>query len=149
MAHEHVMKELLVLLDLHLCLQLSLYLKLVIQLVLPLLEGDAAAAVGVFDPHTPVVYLLQEIAGTQLILDPEHSSPVEVEDAVEDVRIPVKEVLVIGDCVVIAQVQLHVVVRVGSQSSYSGLWVPGSRLVSDLVGLPPDIDVDHVILFGR
>ena len=149
LAHEHVMEELFVLLNLHLRLQLPLDLQLLIQLVLPLLEGDATAAVGVLDPHAPVVDLLQEVAGTQLVLDPEHSRPVEVEDTVEDVWVPVEEVLVVDDSVVIAQVQLHVVVRVGGQSSYSGLWILCSRFIGNLIGLPSDIDVDHVVLLGQ
>ena len=143
------MKQLLVLLDLHLSLQLPLDLQLIVQLILPLLKGDAAAAMGVLDPHTPVVDFLQEVAGTQLVLDPQHASPVEVEDAVEDVRVPVKEVLVVGHNVVIAQVQLHVMVSVSGQSSNSGLGVLGSHLVGYLKGLPPYIDVDHVVPLGR
>lgn len=59
----------------HLCQQLSLYFQLLVQLVLPLLKGDAAAALAVFDSDSPVVYLLQEVAGTQFIFDPQHSSP--------------------------------------------------------------------------
>lgn len=143
------MEELLILLDLHLCFQLPLDLQLIVQLILPLLEGDATTAVGVLDPHAPVVDLLQEVAGTQLVLDPQHTGPVEAEDAVEDIWIPVKEVLIGGHNVVITQVQLHVVVRVGGQSSYSGLWILGGRLVGYLVGLTPYIDVDHVVLLGE
>lgn len=58
----------------HLCYQLSLYFQLLVQLVLPLFEGDAAAASTVFDPDAPVVYLLQEVARTQLVFNAQHSS---------------------------------------------------------------------------
>lgn len=57
----------------HLCYQLFLDFQLLGQLVLPLLEGDAAAALAVFDPDTPVLYLLQEVAGTQLVFNAQHS----------------------------------------------------------------------------
>lgn len=140
------MEELLILLNLHLSFQLPLDLQLVVQLVLPLLEGDAAAAMGVLDPHAPVVDLLQEVAGAQFIFDPQHTSPVEVEDAMEDIGVPVKKVLIVGHSVVIAQVQLHIVVCVGGQSSYSGLGVLGSCLVGYLIGLSTNIDVDHIVL---
>lgn len=148
LPHEHVMKEFLILLDLHLCLQLPLDLQLLVQLILPLLEGDAAAAVGVLDPYAPVVDLLQEVARTQFVLDPKHTSPVEVEDAMENIWVPVKEVLIVGHNVVVTQVQLHVVVGIGGQSSYSCLGVLGSHLVSYLIGFPSYIDVDHVVLLG-
>ena len=144
-AQEHVLEELLVFLDLHLGLQLPLDLQLIVQVVLPLLEGYAAAAVGVLDPHPPVVDLLQEVAGAQLILDPQHARTVKVEDAEEHVRVPVKEVLVVGDSVVVAQVQLHVVVRVGGQSSYSGLGILSGHPVGYLVRLAAHVDVDHVV----
>lgn len=58
----------------HLCHQLPLYFQLLVQLILPLFKGDAAAALAVLDPDAPVVYFLQEAAGTQLIFDPQHSS---------------------------------------------------------------------------
>lgn len=148
MTQEHVMEQLLILLDLHLRLQFPLDLQLVVQLVLPLLEGDAAAAIGVFDPHSPVVDLLQEVAGTQLVLDPQNTRPVEVEDAMEDLWVPVKEVLIVSHYVVITQVQFHVVICVRGQPSYSGLGVFGCHLVSYLIGLPPDIDVNHIVLLG-
>lgn len=142
------MEQLLVLLYLYLCLQLPLDFQLVVELVLPLLEGDAAAAVGGLDPHAPVVDLLQKVAGTQLVLDPEHSRPVEVEDAVKDIWVPVKEVLIAGHYVVITQVQLHVVVCVGGQSPYPGLGVLRCHLVGYLVGLPSYINIDHIVLLG-
>lgn len=47
---------------------------MLIQLVLPLLEGDAAAALAILDSDAPVVYLFQEVAGTQLIFNAQHSS---------------------------------------------------------------------------
>lgn len=56
--------------------QLLLHLQLLVQLVLPLLEGDAAAALGVFDPDPPVVDLLQEVVGAQLVFDGQHSGSV-------------------------------------------------------------------------
>lgn len=59
----------------HLCQQLLLYFQLLVQLVLPLFEGDAAAALAVFDSDSPVVYLLQEAARTQLVFNPQHSGP--------------------------------------------------------------------------
>lgn len=149
LPHDHAVKELLIFLDLHLCFQLSLDLQLLIKLILPLLKGDAAAAVRVLDPHTPVVDLLQEVAGTQLILDEQHTSSVETEDAVEDVWVPVKEVFITGHNVVITQVQLHVMVGVGGKSPYSCLGILGSHLVGYLVGFPPYIDVDHEVLLGR
>lgn len=58
----------------HLCNQLLLYFQLLVQLVLPLFKGDAAAALAVFDSDAPVVYLLQEVSGTQLVFNPQHSS---------------------------------------------------------------------------
>lgn len=57
----------------YLCYQLFLDFQLLGQLVLPLFEGDAAAASAVFDPDAPVVYLLQEVAGTQLVFNAQHS----------------------------------------------------------------------------
>ena len=63
----------------HLCYQLSLYLQLLVQLVLLLFEGDAAAAMAVFDSDAPVVYLLQEVVGTQLVFNVQHSGS-DVED---------------------------------------------------------------------
>lgn len=143
------MKELLILLDLHFRLQLPLDLQLLIQLVLPLLEGDAAAAVCVLHPHTPVVDLLQEVAWTHLVPDPQYASPVEAEDVVKDIRVPVEEVLIVGHSVVVAQAQLQVVVRVCGQAPYSGRGILSCCLVSYLVDLPPYIDVDHVVLLGR
>lgn len=57
-----------------LCHQLLLYFQLLVQLVLPLFKGDAAAALAVFYSDAPVVYFLQEAAGTQLIFNLQHSS---------------------------------------------------------------------------
>lgn len=57
----------------YLCYQLSLYFQLLVQLVLPLFKGDAAAALTISDSNTPVVYLLKEVARTQLIFDTQHS----------------------------------------------------------------------------
>lgn len=128
---------------------------MLIQLVLPLFEGDAAAALAILDSDAPVVYLFQEVAGTQLIFNAQHSGseghdgdgricltpcifqdvefgntkwvlPVEVEYVVEDFRIPVKEELVTLDNVVIAQIQLLAVVGVCGQSADSGLGISGS-----------------------
>lgn len=59
----------------YLCQQLSLDFQLLIQLVLPLFEGDAAAALAILDSDAPVVYLFQEVAGTQLIFNAQHASP--------------------------------------------------------------------------
>lgn len=57
--------------------QLLLHLQLLIQLILSLLEGDTAAALGVFDPDPPVVDLLQEVVGAQLVFNEQHSGSVE------------------------------------------------------------------------
>lgn len=57
----------------HLCHQLLLDLQLLVQLVLPLLEGDAAAALAVLDPDAPIVDLLQEVVRTQLVFDAQHA----------------------------------------------------------------------------
>lgn len=51
-------------------------------------------------------------------------SLVEVEDAVEDLRISIEEEFVALDDVVIAQVQLLAVVRVRSQLPDAGFWIP-------------------------
>lgn len=146
----------------YLCYQLSLYFQLLVQLVLPLLERDAAAALTVFDSDAPVVNLLQEVAGTQLVFNAQHPSPdgedgdrrpgsisvnscsratphftsppftmcvispVEVEDVVEDFRVPVEEELVALDDVVITQVQLPAVVCVRGQLAETCLRIPGS-----------------------
>ena len=53
-------------------------------------------------------------------------SPVEVEDVVEDFRVPVKEELVALDDVVVTQVQLPAVVCVCGQPANPRLWIPGS-----------------------
>ena len=143
----------------HLCYQLFLDFQLLGQLVLPLLEGDAAAALAVFDPDTPVLYLLQEVAGTQLVFNAQHSGsdgrgrgqeevgvecvftwahvdlwphfifhrvPVEVEDVVEDFRVPVKEELVAVDDIVVTQIQPPAVVWARGQPADPCLWIPGS-----------------------
>lgn len=53
-------------------------------------------------------------------------SPVEVEDVVEDFRVPVEEELVALDDVVITQVQLPAVVCVRGQLAETCLRIPGS-----------------------
>ena len=52
--------------------------------------------------------------------------PVEVEDVVEDFRVPVEEELVALDDVVVTQVQLPAVVCVRRQMADPCLWIPGS-----------------------
>lgn len=61
--------------------------------------------------------------------------PVEVEDVVEDFRVPVEEELVALDDVVITQVQLLAVVCVHGQPANPRLWIPGSEPVGQVVQL--------------
>lgn len=54
------------------------------------------------------------------------TSPVEVEDDVEDLWVSVEEELIVLDNVVVTKVQFLVVVRVRGQPTDSGLWIASS-----------------------
>ncbi len=78
-----------------------------------LLEKDPTAPLRVFDLNAPIIDLLQEVPWTELVLDPEHAGSVKVEDAIEDVWISVKEILIVLPHIVVAEVHFHVEVCIG------------------------------------
>lgn len=92
--------------------------------------------------HPPVVQLLAEGQGAHLLHHVQLASTVEVQDWGECPRVPVKEVLILLQVVVITDLHEGVVCVAVSELTQPGPWQPVQGPPENLVGQPPHIELD-------